>query len=110
MKAKIAIVLAFIGLILLAVAFSAASPGGNTYFNIPIRKLLAEPSPEAEVVYDVPIDVKMLGISEDKNWYKVRIRFDLVFLGHYEFTGWVYAPKLKDVILGKIPSQESVRQ
>ena len=107
MKAKIAAILLLLAFILLAVALSAASPGGNVYFNLPIKTLLAEPTPEAEVVYDIPIDVKMLGISEDKNWYKVRIAFDLVFLGRYEYAGWVYAPELKDLFLGKASPETS---
>ena len=80
------------GLILAFFALPSFADDGNTYFEMPFKKLLDEPRSEANLVYEIPIDVKLLGISEDKNWYKICIEFDMLFLGHYKYTGWVFAP------------------
>gem|GEM_PF-1303876 len=86
-------ILVSILLAILAVSlFCAPVLAENAYFKIPVKKLLAEPKKGASEVYEIPLDVKLLGMSEDRNWFKVRIEFDLVFLGHYKYTGWVYAP------------------
>ena len=63
-----------------------------TAFKMPFKKLLSEPRKDANLVYEIPVDVKLLGISADKNWYKVCIEFDIIFIGHHKFTGWVFAP------------------
>lgn len=59
--------------------------------DIPLKKLLKVPSPEADVSLEFPINVKITGVSKDKKWYKVHISYDLVFFGKYTFNGWVYA-------------------
>ena len=100
MRPKITIITIFICLTLLAFALPSFGSDRNTYFKIPIKTLLSEPSKDANKVYDIPVDVKILGISEDGNWYKVRIEFDFVFLGHYKYTGWAYAP-VSDILAEK---------
>ena len=82
----------------------AHASSGNLYFEMPIKKLLAEPSFESNLNYEIPIDVTLLGISADKKWVKTRIAFDLVFLGRYEYTGWVYVPEMKEYLLKEAPS------
>jgi len=79
--------------ILLSALFCAAfAKEDNIYFQIPVKLLHEEPSEESPVAFEIPIDVTLLGMTPDKNWYKVRIEYDLVFLGHYVYTGWVKAP------------------
>ena len=62
------------------------------YFEMPFRTLLEEPSPESAVAYEIPVDVKLVGMTADGKWYKMKVAYDLLFLGHYEYSGWVYAP------------------
>lgn len=84
----------------------ASASNGNIYFDMPIKKLLAEPSLESNVNFEIPIDVTLLAVSSDKKWVKTRIAFDLVFLGRYEYTGWAYVPKMRDYLLLPSPSME----
>ncbi len=93
MRPKITIItISIVVLMLMAFILPAFAYDSNIYFKMPVKKLLVEPKHEAREVYEIPVDVKLLGMSEDGNWYKVRIEFDLLFFGHYKYTGWVYAP------------------
>jgi hypothetical protein len=90
----------------LTLCSESLASNGNIYFDMPIKQLLAEPSLESNLNYEIPIDVTLLAVSADKKWVKVKIAFDLIFLGHYEYTGWTYVPKMKDYILKEVPSEE----
>lgn len=65
---------------------SQTKEASNIELGIPIKKLLAYPDESAKVVYEIPIEVKLLERTPDKRWYKARIAFD--FLGHYQYDGW----------------------
>ena len=60
-------------------------------YNHQIRSLYAQPDGNSKVVYNIPIEVKMLDVSDDANWYKVKLQF---YLGPacFKFTGWAYIP------------------
>lgn len=75
--------------ILANISFAAEE---NVYFKMPITKMYAEPSKEANVIYQIPIEVKALGMTPDMNWFKIRISFDLIIFGRYTYEGWCYAP------------------
>lgn len=72
------------------IGFSGASFAGDPYSH-QIKTLRFAPDPDARVVYNLPIEVKMLDVSEDANWYKVRISF---YLGpiNFVYSGWTYIP------------------
>ncbi|MCX5726584.1 MAG: hypothetical protein NT030_05350 [Candidatus Saganbacteria bacterium] len=94
-------ILIFIIVLLFSVLFGGlALSAENLSFKFPIKKMYAEPTTEAEVVFEIPIEVKAIGISPDLNWFKIKISYDLSILGHYEYVGWCYAP-LGDVIMGR---------
>lgn len=78
-----------IAFILLISAFSC-SYADNPY-NYKIKDLYSEASGISNVIYQIPIDVRLLDISSDANWYKVMIKFNL---GPAEFKhiGWAYVP------------------
>jgi hypothetical protein len=57
----------------------------------PIKQLYAEPTENSRLIYEIPIDVKLLDISEDANWHKVKISYN-VGPFHYEYTGWAKIP------------------
>jgi len=72
------------------IGFFGASFASEPYSH-DIKKLRAAPDPEARVLYEIPIEVKMLDVSEDANWYKVRISF---YLGpiNFVYSGWAFIP------------------
>ena len=90
MKAWVGFSLAL--LLLIAFASAGFAADSTLSFDYPIKRLLASPSAESNVNFEIPIDVRIIGMTPDKNWFKVKIAYDLVFLGRYEYTGWVYAP------------------
>jgi hypothetical protein len=55
-----------------------------------IKKILSSPSKGANVNFEIPVEVRILDVTDDLNWYKVKIGFD--FLGHHEYEGWTYIP------------------
>lgn len=71
--------------------FFCCSYAKDEPYDINISQLYAEPTTTSKVVYQIPIEVKMLEVSEDANWYKVYLKFNI---GPMEFktTGWTYIP------------------
>ncbi|MFH1577148.1 MAG: hypothetical protein ABID35_06375 [Candidatus Margulisiibacteriota bacterium] len=65
--------------------------------NIPIKTMHSKPSEQAKVVLDIPIEVKVLDVSADLNWYKVKIAYKI---GPFEqnHTGWIKIP-FDDILL-----------
>ncbi|OGC16128.1 hypothetical protein A2526_05700 [candidate division WOR-1 bacterium RIFOXYD2_FULL_36_8] len=63
----------------------------NEPYNIDVKSLYSDPDGNSKLVYEIPIEVKLLDISKDANWYKVYLKF---FLGPIEFKsiGWAYIP------------------
>lgn len=63
----------------------------STPYNHEIKKLYSAPGTESKIVYDIPLEVKLLDVSEDANWYKVKIQF---YLGPacFKYSGWTYIP------------------
>lgn len=68
--------------------------------DFPIKKIYAQASEKSEVVYEIPIEVKLLDVSRDANWYKVKIAFDLGILGKYSYVGWIQIP-VGDILAGR---------
>ncbi len=77
--------------ICLVVLAGVAIAGASDPLNIPLKKLMSAPSSKAKVVFEIPIEVRVLDVSEDLDWYKVKISFKL---GPFEQThiGWVKIP------------------
>ncbi len=61
-------------------------------FDLLVPKMLAAPSLEAEPVFVFPIARRLLAMTPDRKWYKVKIMYDLPLIGHFEYLGWCYAP------------------
>jgi len=53
--------------------------------------LYAQPDKNSGVVFEIPIEVALLSMTEDLNWFRVKIRFSVGFI-HYEHYGWVNIP------------------
>jgi len=60
-------------------------------YNQQIKQLYARPDGRSKIVYEIPIEVKMLDVSEDANWYKVKIQFNLGPVC-FNYSGWAYIP------------------
>jgi hypothetical protein len=78
-------------LLCLSVAFQAGRASRDNAselpaFSIPIKKLFAEPDESSRVVYDVPVNIDLTGMTPDGEWYKVKVSYS--FLGYFEYEGW----------------------
>jgi hypothetical protein len=81
-----------LAILLLAVLMSACLATTFEYYpmNIKVAGLLKEPTSESEAAFIFPIDVSLTGISKDKQWYRFKVFYNLVFFGKYEFEGWCH--------------------
>jgi len=59
--------------------------------DIPIKQLYSAPAEGSNLILDIPIDVKLLDISEDGNWYKVRLSYGIGPF-NYTYVGWTKIP------------------
>jgi len=81
---------------LAACGFSAAFAVGDQPIEIQVKTLYSAPSDSSNVVYQIPIDVKLLDVSEDGNWCKVKISYRIGPL-LYDYVGWSNLP-LYDIL------------
>lgn len=92
MKKTVYILMMFLFVLVSYISFQAgvclehSGEAKSIVLDIPIKKLLARPDENAKVVYEIPIEVRLLTCTPDKKWYKTRISYD--FLGHYQYDGW----------------------
>ncbi|MBU0573582.1 MAG: hypothetical protein KKH83_03790 [Candidatus Margulisbacteria bacterium] len=56
-----------------------------------VTKLFQEPSAGSKLVYEIPVEVRLVDISEDANWYKVKIFFNLGPV-RFAYEGWAEIP------------------
>lgn len=59
--------------------------------DLPVKQLYAYPQEDSKVIYKIPIAVSLLEISEDGNWYKVKIAYELGPFS-YTYVGWAPIP------------------
>jgi len=55
--------------------------------DVPVRKFLAAPVEGSKAVFEFPISVRIIGRTEDKKWYKLRVSYN--FFGYVQYEGWV---------------------
>lgn len=79
--------------ICLIMFFGISTPifAGETPYNYKVKQLYAKPDGRSKIVYDIPIEVKLLDVSEDANWYKVYLEFSLGLI-RFNYSGWAYIP------------------
>jgi hypothetical protein len=85
---KKAFVILFSLLILAGIGFAAAA---KDPYDLQVKKLYSAPVEESNLIFNIPIEVKLLDVSADANWYKVKISFSLGPLG-YTYVGWTKIP------------------
>ncbi len=88
----------------LGVAASADSAAPN--YNIEVKNIYAAPDDNSALVYSIPIEVKLLDISADNNWYKVKISYRLGPLSN-TIVGWTQIP-VGDVITARQKAMDDV--
>jgi len=75
--------------VLLGASALAATVGDE--LNIPVKKLYSAPLDGSNQIYEIPVEVVLLDISEDGNWYKVKISYWVVPF-NYTYVGWTHIP------------------
>lgn len=56
-----------------------------------VKELYSEPTAASKLVYQIPMEVKLLDVSEDGNWYKVAIKFNVGPM-EFKYSGWANIP------------------
>lgn len=79
-------------LIITILGITAPIFANETDISLPLSTLYELPNADSKVVLQIPMDVRILDISEDANWYQVKISYDFGLLGKNTYLGWVYAP------------------
>jgi len=85
---KRAFVVLLISIMLCGAVFAATA---KYPYDLQVKKLYSAPEEESNLVYSIPIEVKLLDVSADANWYKVKISFSFGPLG-YTYVGWANIP------------------
>lgn len=88
MKRAFVVLLILISIMLGGAVFAATT---KYPYDIQVKKLYSAPEEESNHVYSIPIEVKLLDVSADANWYKVKISFSFGPLG-YTYVGWAKIP------------------
>ena len=72
-----------------------------------IKRLLADPSENSSLVYEIPLEVTLLDISPNADWYKVKISF---YVGpfNYVYTGWTKIPIGTDLTKRNLEAAEKL--
>lgn len=78
--------------IILLLALLANTARSSLPFKMQIKNIYESPSLDSKVVYEIPADVKIIDMTDDRNWYRVRIEFMIPFLGTFNYKGWVNVP------------------
>jgi hypothetical protein len=83
------VLLVFLAIITLAgVGFTSAT---NDPYTLQVKKLYSAPDENSNLILSIPINVQLLDISPDANWYKVQISYSLGPIG-YTYVGWARVP------------------
>jgi hypothetical protein len=90
-KFKYFVVLFCLVICLCLLAGQLSASLGEESYDLQVKKLYASPEVEAKVVYEIPLEVKLLDLTDDFNWYKVYIKFN-IGPANFRYTGWAYIP------------------
>ena len=101
MRATLIIIVSLILLAAPVMAGTAKDP-----LDIQVKKIYSAPDQASALVYDIPVEVRLLDLSEDGNWYKVKIAFKLGPF-NYSYTGWSRIP-LGDFVAERAKKNEQI--
>ena len=86
-----------------AFAVQAAPAEKKEALALTVKDLYSTPSESANLIYKIPIEVTLLDLSNDGNWYKVRIAYNIGPFS-YTYVGWANIP------VGKIMAERNASQ
>jgi hypothetical protein len=87
MRKLIAILIIFT-IVLMANTLAAAQ---SDTLKIPIKKLYSSPKENSKLIFDIPMEVNIIEISEDGNWFRVEVSYSFGLLSN-SFVGWTHIP------------------
>lgn len=100
----------------LLTGIAVAAGGAKTPYNIQVDKLYSAPDDSSKMVYEIPLEVRLLDMSADNNWYKVKISFNIGPF-NYTYVGWAEIPvgdmmaeREKAAKLAKAPPAETPQE
>jgi len=80
-----------VALLIFSLFLLCAPAWSESAYDLKVKKLYAEPTATSNVVYEIPLEVKLLDISEDYDWYKVFLKFNIGPMS-FNYTGWANIP------------------
>ncbi len=97
-----------LGLLVLALflGITAAADTPKDPYDIQVKNLYSTPDDSSNKIYAIPIEVKLLDVSADTNWYKVKISYRIGPLS-YTYVGWTEIP-VGDIIAARQKAMDEV--
>jgi len=83
--------LAILFVLFISVGVVFADQVTSAPYNIKVKALYSAPDENSNVIFNLPVDVSLVDVSEDGNWYKVKIAYNLGPL-NYTYVGWTQIP------------------
>jgi hypothetical protein len=77
--------------LLLVLAGTVFAATAKDPYNLEVKKVYSAPDENSQIIFAIPIEVRLLDVSSDANWGKVKIAFNLGPLC-YTYVGWVKIP------------------
>ena len=74
--------------------------------SIPVKNIYSAPSEDSNLILAIPIEVKLLDVGADGNWYKVKISYAIGPF-NYTYIGWTEIP-VASVVLEKASKASKV--
>ena len=66
-----------IGILLALFASQVPALAAQKDLNLAVKQLYSAPAKDSSLVYEIPVEVVLLDISTDGNWYKVKISYNI---------------------------------
>ena len=76
--------------------------------NISVKKLYSAPHDDSNLIYEIPVEVALLDISKDGNWYKVKIAYNIGPF-NYTYVGWAEIP-VADILAKRAEKAPKIAQ
>lgn len=76
--------------------------------NITVKELYSAPVEGSNLIYEIPVEVVLLDVSKDGNWYKVKIAYNIGPF-NYTYVGWAEIP-VADLLAKRAPKAPKVAQ
>ena len=84
----------FIYIVCIIICLSALGSFSSFAFHdtdIQVQRLHEKPEAGSNSVFELPIEVRLLGYTKDRNWYKIKVSFNLGLV-NFTYIGWAHVP------------------